>query len=192
MLGLLVCGKPFELGGVLPDAYVQFVRFDGTELTDPIRSQREIHGPLPELLRHLDELLESNLSIASDIASGPLERRSADYPLSALQQLTRNAVLHRSYESMHSPVRVYWYSDRIEIHSPGGPFGSVTRKNFGEGGATSYRNPHLAEALKNLGYVQRFGMGIPLARKHMHENGNPEPEFTVEDTSVLVTLRGRK
>ncbi len=35
----------------LPGAYIQFVRFDGAEVTDPIQDQREIGGPLPELLR---------------------------------------------------------------------------------------------------------------------------------------------
>ncbi len=37
----------------VPGAYVQFVRLDGTELTDPIRSQREISGPLSEAMREL-------------------------------------------------------------------------------------------------------------------------------------------
>ena len=45
--------------------------------------------------------------------------------------------------------------------------------------------------MKNLGYVQRFGVGIPLARKELAKNGNPPPEFIVEDTYVLVILRRR-
>ena len=58
-----------------------------------------------------------------------------------------------------------WFWDRIEIQNPGGPYGQVTRANFGMPGITDYRNPHIAEAMKNLGYVQRFGVGISLARK---------------------------
>ena len=57
--------------------------------------------------------------------------------------------------------------------SPGGPFGQVNRQNFGRPGITDYRNPHLAEAMKNLGYVQRFGIGIQLARSELQKNGNP-------------------
>ncbi len=48
-----------------------------------------------------------------------------------------------------------------------------TAENFGRPGVTDYRNPLLAEAMKVLGYVQRFGMGIPLARKELQKNGNP-------------------
>ena len=47
------------------------------------------------------------------------------------------------------------------------------------------------EAMKALGYVQRFGLGIPIARRELQKNGNPPPEFTVEPTSVLVTVRPR-
>lgn len=100
-------------------------------------------------------------------------------------------MLHRTYEGTNAPVRITWFSDRIEIQSPGGPFGQVNRENFGTAGVTDYRNPHLAEAMKNLGYVQRFGMGIPLARNELEKNGNPPPEFVVEDAHVLVLVRVR-
>ncbi len=62
-------------------------------------------------------------------------------------------------------MRVCWFDERIEIHNPGGPFGAVTPDNFGEPGVVDYRNPNLAEALRALGYVQRFGAGIAIARK---------------------------
>lgn len=54
-----------------------------------------------------------------------------------------------------------------------------------------YRNPNLAAVMKEMGYVQRFGFGIPLARSEMEKNGNPPPEFQVEDAHIAVTLRRR-
>ncbi|MCY2965291.1 MAG: hypothetical protein NT069_16940 [Planctomycetota bacterium] len=56
---------------------------------------------------------------------------------------------------------------------------------------TDYRNPLLAGAMKSLGYVQRFGLGFPLARKELDRNGNPELETKVSATAVLVLLRRR-
>jgi ATP-dependent DNA helicase RecG len=64
----------------------------------------------------------------------------------------------------------------------------VNEQNFGDPGATDYRNPTLAEGLKVLGFVQRFGMGIELARRRCRENGNPEPRFVFSSSSVLATL----
>jgi ATP-dependent DNA helicase RecG len=187
VLGILVIGK--DPRQFIPGAYIQFLRVDGTELTDPIKHQKEIDGPLPEQLRLLDEILEANISIATDISTQAKEIRHPDYPIVALQQLTRNAILHRAYEGTYAPVRINWFSDRIEIQNPGGPFGQVNELNFGTPGITDYRNPHIAEAMKNLGYVQRFGMGIALARQQLNKNGNPPPEFKAEMAYVLVTLR---
>ena len=89
------------------------------------------------------------------------------------------------------PARVYWYDDRIEIMSPGGVFGSVTAQNFGQPGVTAYRNPNLAEAMRNLRLVQRFGLGIPLAKRLLREAGHPDIEFDVDMNNVLVTIRAR-
>ncbi|MHB1037120.1 MAG: ATP-binding protein [Pirellulales bacterium] len=175
----------------LPGAYLQFARFDGLEVTDPIRHRKEISGSMLALLRQLDEVLEANVSVATDVRAGATEIRHPDYPIVALQQLTRNAVLHRSYEATHAPARVYWFSDRIEIHSPGGLYGQVNRENFGQPGMTDYRNPLLAESMKVLGYVQRFGMGIPLAKKELEKNGNPPLELTANPNAVLATIRRR-
>lgn len=99
------------------------------------------------------------------------------------------AVLHRNYDGTNAPVHIYWFSNRIEIHSPGGPFGQVSRENFGNPGVTDYRNPHLAEAMRTLGYIQRFGLGIQIARAELIKNNNPAPEFTVEPSHVLVIVR---
>ncbi|MBC6479284.1 MAG: putative DNA binding domain-containing protein [Hormoscilla sp. GM7CHS1pb] len=187
ILGILVVGnnpRQFIFG-----AYIQFLRIDGTELTDPIKAQKEISGPLSDLLRMLDETFQAHISVASDITAQPVEIRQPDYPIVALQQLARNAVMHRTYESTNAPVRITWFNDRIEIQNPGGPFGQVNRQNFGQPGIADYRNPNVAEAMKNLGYVQRFGVGIQLARRELQKNGNPPPEFAVEDDHVLVTLK---
>ncbi len=189
VLGILVSGK--DPAQFLPGAYIQFLRIDGLELTDPIKDQKEIGGPLPDQLKMLDETLQINISTASDITSKPIETRHPDYPIVALHQLARNAVMHRTYEGTNAPVRIHWFSDRIEILSPGGAFGQVNRENFGDPGTTDYRNPHLAEAMKNLGYVQRFGIAIQIARKELEKNGNPPPEFAVKDSFVLVIIRRR-
>ena len=189
VLGILVIGK--DVIGYIPGAYIQFRRIEGTELTDAIKDQKEITGTLPEILRGLDDILQAHISVATNITSGVVEARLPDYPLVAFQQIARNAIMHRNYEGTNAPVRITWFSDRVEIQNPGGPFGQVTRENFGRPGITDYRNPHLAEALKNLGYVQRFGVGIALAKQALKSNGNPDLKYEVEDAHVLAILRRR-
>ena len=174
--------------GWIPGAYVQFLRIEGLEVTDPILSQRVLTGRLEDVLRQLDELLKLNISVRTEVAAASREVRSPDYPVAALQQLARNAVMHRRYEGTHAPLHIYWYSDRVEIRSPGGLYGQVTPENFGHG-AVDYRNPLVAEIMHHLGFAQRFGLGIPLARKKLRQNGNPVPEFDFQPTQVAVTVR---
>lgn len=176
----------------LPSAYVQFVRFDGVDMTAPILDQKELTGRLDAVLRQAEEVANLNIRTATKVEGEVTERRQPDYPLAALQQLLRNAVMHRSYE-IQAPVSWYWFEDRIEIHSPGGLYGRVTPENFGQTpGATDYRNQVVAEGLKVTGFVQRFGMGIPLAKKRCLDNGNPEPEFQFQQSTVLVVIRRAK
>lgn len=185
--GLLIAG--LDPRAWLPGAYVQFLRFAGNQLDAPVVDQAEFGGPLPQLIPQLEDKLKAHVHVAVRIIGSPIETRHPDYPLDALVQLVRNAVMHRTYEGTNSPVRVMWFEDRIEILSPGGPFGLVNKANFGQPGLVDYRNPGLAEALKALGFVQRFGVGIALARRLLAENGNPELELQPEDTAVLAVVR---
>lgn len=175
----------------LPGAYVQFLRLSGSELTDEIVDEALCDGPIGQIIRRLDEKLRAHNRTQIDIRSGPREQRRATYPMVALQQLTRNAVLHRTYEGTNAPVRVYWYSDRIEIISPGGAYGVVTAETFGKPGLADYRNPNLADAMRVLGFIQRFGYGISEARRALHDAELPEPEFEVAANWVSCVIRSR-
>ena len=85
-----------------------------------------------------------------------------------------NAIMHRNYES-NAPIYIYEFLNRIEIVNPGGLYGEATRQNFPN--ASDYRNVVLAEAMKVLGYVNRFNYGVKRAIDELGKNGNGEPIF---------------
>lgn len=175
----------------LPGAYIQALRVSGTELHgDNIKSERPLLGTLPDQIAQTEELFRV-WNERRPIVGGPKREELVDYPEAALRQLLRNALLHRSYEGTNAPVRVTWYDDRVEISSPGGLFGRVTPENFGSPDAVDYRNPTIAEAFKTMGFVDKFGVGVGIARRTCRENGNPEPEFSFFPTYVHVTIRKR-
>ncbi|MDA8024581.1 MAG: putative DNA binding domain-containing protein [Alphaproteobacteria bacterium] len=174
-----------------PSAYVQFVRFDGNEVTDPIADQKEIHGTLPGQLLELENLLKVHVRTPLDM-SGTVHVENPEYPVRALRELTHNAVIHRNYESSSAPVHIRWFSDNIEIVSPGSVHGELSPEKFGEpGGGIAHRNPAIAEAMKRLGFMERFGVGISIARDELRNNGNPEPEFRAENNFAFVKVKKR-
>jgi ATP-dependent DNA helicase RecG len=99
-----------------------------------------------------------------------------------------NAVMHRDYAST-APLRITWFEDRLEIQSPGGLYGEASVTNFPR--QTSYRNPVIAEAMKTLGYVNRYGRGVLRAQDALTRNGSPPAEFTFDPGFVLSTIRMR-
>jgi len=190
LLGLLAIGKSPQ--DFLPGACIQFLRINGTELADPVIDEENIGGAVVEILRRTEEKLKAHNRTIIDITSAATHIKEMPYPPAAIQQILYNAILHRTYESTNAPVRVYWFNDRIEINSPGGPYGNVTSENFGKPGITDYRNPNIGDILKTFGFIQAFGRGIATARKEMEKNGNPPLEFEVNQSAVICTLRGKQ
>ena len=186
VLGLLVIGR--SPSDWLPGDYTQFLRLAGCDLTAPVADEEVIHGTVADQIRRIEEKLEAHNLRRIRFANTIQETREEAYPMEALRQLVRNALMHRSYEATHAPVRVYWFDDRIEIHNPGGPFGAVTPENFGQPGVADYRNPNLAEALRALGYVQRFGAGIPIARRALGDR----LRFEVQPGFIAAIVKGER
>lgn len=182
--GLIVFGvDPLNF---LSGAYVQVVRYGGANVSDDVIDQKLISGNLATQLRILDEYLPLLIQEPQRQTSTFRQEVVPNYPRLALRELTWNALLHRDYQST-APTRLTVFTDRIEIQSPGGLYGGVTSHNFGQ--TSAYRNPVIAEAMKGLGYAERFGTGVQRARSAMERNGNPPPEFVFENAYVGVTLR---
>jgi len=185
--GILLFGA--EPRRFIDSAYVQYVRFAGADLgSDPI-DEREISGDLLTVIRELESLLVTQISQRPVEESMLREGTVRDYPPSAVRELLHNAIMHRWYEAS-GPVRLHWFSDRIELQSPGGLYGEARPENFPR--RNSYRNPVLAEAMKVLGFVNRYGRGVERAQRALADSGSPPAEFELDPMFVQVTLRRRK
>ena len=91
VLGVLMLGpRPMD---TVPGAYVQFLRFAGTDRGAPIIDSARFDGPVAEAMRDLDATLRSHVRASVDIGSAPTEIRRVTYPLPALQELAHYAAL---------------------------------------------------------------------------------------------------
>ena len=189
VLGILTLAhKPTDF---LPGAYVQFLSIDGADRAKPILDNARIEGPLGEMMAEVDRIVRANSRESVEFGTRSTEIRRATYPPLALQELMRNAVMHRAYEGTNSPVQLYWFAEHVEIINPGGPYGEATPSNFGQLGLVDYRNPNLADAMRVTGLVQRYGAGLPSVRDALRANEQREPRFEVDAHWVkcFVTVR---
>ena len=184
--GLLLFGK--NPRHFLPGAYIQYLKISGTRLTDDLIDQAEISGDLLSVLRELDARVKSQIHGTLQVITALREKTVYDYPEKAIRELLMNAVMHRDYQS-NAPIKFYWFSDRIDIQSPGGLYGAVTIDSLET--SSDYRNPVIAEAMKALGYVNRYGYGIQNAQASLEKNENPPAEFTSDGKVFLSLIRKR-
>jgi ATP-dependent DNA helicase RecG len=168
----------------VPGAFVQYVRFLGEDETSDFDFEHRFDGDLSTQLGQMEEFIKANIvkTVLHEIGGN----YSSSYPLSAIKELLFNAVIHKDYQS-NGPIRFYEFSDRIEISNAGGLYGKARPENFPN--ENDYRNPALAEAVKNLGFVNQFNVGVKRAKAALHKNGSPEPEFvTDQPSSFLVKI----
>ncbi len=92
------------------------------------------------------------------------------------------ACMHRDYQA-NMPVRLYQFDDHVEIMNAGGLYGEARPENFPT--VNDYRNPVVAEAMKEMKYVNMFNQGIRRVQDMLRENGNPEAEFDVSKLTVF-------
>jgi len=181
--GVLLFGKrPTHF---LPGAYLQYLRIGGAQLADPVKVSRELDGNLIGMIRSLDALLDGIIEARPIRVSHLRDETAWDYPAGPLREFLLNAICHRSYES-NAPVRFHCYEDRIEVKNPGGLYGQASPANFPR--ETDYRNPILAEALRTLGFVNRFGRGVLDAQEALKRNGNEPARFEFDPASVTVQV----
>ncbi len=168
----------------IPGASVQYVRFKGDDEASDFEFEHRFEGDLTTQLGQMEEFIKANIVkiVLLDLGSSYV----SSYPLRAVKELLFNAVIHKDYQS-NAPIKFYEFSDRIEISNAGGLYGKARPENFPN--ENDYRNPAISEAVKNLGYVNGFNVGVKAAMAALNKNGSPAAEFIKDQpTSFLVKI----
>lgn len=182
--GILFFGKNVER--FLPGAYIQYVKFKGKTKAGDILSEYKFSGNLCKILYQLDTFVDATITNRRPVPVSALrEEIVIDYPHWATRELLMNAICHRDYEG-NGPIQFYQYDDRIEIMNPGGLYGKATPQNFPD--VNDYRNTVVAEALKVLGFVNRFSRGVLRVKEELKENGNGEPRFSLDLVTAFLVI----
>lgn len=85
-------------------------------------------------------------------------------------------------------MQLDFFTDRLEIHSPGGLYGRTTVEELGHS-RPDLRNPALAVMADTLTDAENRYSGIPTIRREMAAYSLPEPLFENRRGEFVVTLR---
>lgn len=170
----------------LHGCYVQYVHFAGEDTGSEILNERQIRGSLFSILPKLESFVKDAIVTARPMPVSMLREQIVfNYPELALRELLMNACMHRDYQS-NMPIRIYQFSNRIEILNAGGLYGEARPENFPT--VNDYRNPIIAEAMRGMKYVNMFNRGIQRVKTMLRENGNPEPIFNVGKITAFEVM----
>ncbi|MHB8599721.1 MAG: ATP-binding protein [Ktedonobacteraceae bacterium] len=149
--------------------------------------RKNITGTIQELIDEAEAFLNRYVAVGARV-EGWKRIDLPEYAIEALREAVVNAVIHRDYSRGGESIRIFYYTDRIEIHSPGLLLPGITVEQMERGEVTSkLRNPVLANLLKDVpGYMERLGSGIRFMLSETKGLGQPAPQFREKGEFVVT------
>jgi len=142
----------------LPSFIVKAGAFPGEKITtDTYIDSRDIKGKMSDIFQQTMNFVFSNIKhIQGDQSIN--SPGQYEIPRIVLEELIVNALVHRDY-FISAPIRVFVFSNRIEIISPGHLPNNLTLENIKAGNSNS-RNPVLASFANQILPYRGYGSGI--------------------------------
>jgi len=91
-----------------------------------------------------------------------------EYPVKAIREVIRNAIVHRDYSLAGKDVKVAVYDDMVEVTSPGLLPPSIDYSEM-ESRQSDARNKIIAPVFKRLGIIDQWGNGLKLIADELKE-----------------------
>lgn len=189
--GLLVFGRhPQQFEPQLVITFMQYAGADEEEKGprgERFLDNQKFDGPIIEMVDEAESHIMSRIATAARI-DGLLRTDIPEYPRGAIREALLNAVAHRDYSSFvrGSQVQVKLFTDRLEVHSPGGLFGDVTVETIERRQST--RNRYLMQLLEQQRLVENRGSGINSMIAEMRAAHMEPPRFHDDRSSFTVTF----
>jgi ATP-dependent DNA helicase RecG len=185
--GMLLFGRAPER--FFRDARISAVRFATDRFSTELADRREISGSLLRQIEAATAFLGLYVPAPSRVEGW--ERAERGIPEVVLREAVLNAIAHRDYRAA-SQVRLFVFTDRVEVVNPGMLPNQLTLDSIRLGGISHRRNPVIASLLARARRRENLGMGIPEIVAMMRERDLPEPEFDLSGGHFRVVLRWAK
>jgi len=176
-----------------PRSGLRFFRVQGTERQhgshrNVTQGPRVEKRPLAEAIAEAHRLTEQQIG-RSEKLQGLFFRDVPEYPRFAWQEAIVNAFAHRDYEIQGLEIEVWFYSDRMEVRSPGELVPSVTLDDLrSESPVHASRNPVIVRVLAEAGLMRDEGEGVSRIFAEMKEGHLHPPELTAAHGVFSLTL----
>ncbi len=173
----------------IPQSEVVCVLFRETVGASRYADRKLVTGTLQDLIDGTEAFLNRYIAVGARI-EGWKRIDIPEYSIEVLREAVINAVVHRDYSRRGERIRVFYYPDRVEVHSPGLLLPGITVEQMERGEVQSkLRNPVLAGLLSTIpGYIEQIGSGIRFMLDETKRMELPAPQFR-EMSEFIVTFQ---
>ena len=143
-----------------PTAVVKCAWFLTNEVMKPIEDYKTFDGDVMDQITQATSWVMSKMSLRfgpRDVT--PDTEAVFELPRSVIFETIVNAVAHRDYNSKGS-VQVSVFRNRVVVRNPGQLPVDLTKADLMTEHGSFPHNPYLAEALYQVGYIEKYGTGI--------------------------------
>ena len=142
-----------------PYAKIECARFKGTS-TDVFIDQKTLDSNIVQQTEEAYEFVLRHINKGAKV-EGVYTKTRWEYPVKAIREVIRNAVVHRDYSLSGKDIKIAIYDDMIEITSPGNLLPSIDFNKM-EARQSDVRNKTIAPVFKKMGLIDQWGNGLKL------------------------------
>ncbi len=185
----------------LPHAGIDAAAYPGTEKDYAAKERGALRGPMTPLfdangavvenglVEQALEFVRRNTPVTATLDEGRRIEKFA-YPPEVLREAIVNAVIHRDYLLSSTDIELSVYANRLEIISPGRLPNGITPDRM-RTGCRAARNQLLKDVMRDYGYLEHMGMGIPRKIiRGMQTHNHTTPELVEDGEQFILRLFG--
>ena len=190
--GVLLFSKEPEK--YITSASLRYIRYEGTDAEvgtahNVVKDER-FENNIPWIIGKVREFLKVTLKdyYFLDLETGVFNK-VPEYPEEAWLEGIVNALCHRSYNIQGNAIYIKHFDNRLEISNSGPLPAQVNVDNIRE--ERYSRNPRIARALEDMGFVRQLNEGVSRIYKSMEESMLSTPEYVLKNRNLYLTLRNK-
>ena len=194
--GILMCHN--DPTAYLPNSYIQAVCYRSKVMHANYQvDAKDFKGSLDQQITDAYKFVEKHNRVAARKKIGRIDY--PQYSMKAVFEALVNAVVHRDYSKSNSKIRLFMFSDRLEIYSPGELANTITIDTLLYNQAT--RNELLARLLSEVSidddmsrqlsrkkFLEMRGEGVKTILRESKALNSRQPTYKMHGKELLLTI----
>lgn len=169
---------------MFPNAKIECALFKGHN-PDNFIDRKTIDGSIALQAEEAFSFVKRHINESAEV-QGIYTVTHWEYPVKAIREIIRNAVVHRQYSLLGKDIKIAVYDDMVEITSPGLVPPSIDYSAM-ESRQSDARNKTIAPVFKKLGIIDQWGNGLKMVADELKKY--PEIEFRWREVGLSLQVQ---